>query len=326
MGTKRKKGGDSRNFIIAILLLIVAVETFLLLGPRQKKIVQKFSTEKSLTLLQTIKRPEGVSSNKPSQLSPPVAVQSTVSHEPGGIVSHIKKKFVSDEPGATVTRPVVGRIAIILDDWGYHLESCEALKAMHSPVAVAVLPGLDHSTDIAQCAHDTKNTVMLHLPLEPHQYLEQYPSNYIITTSMRQQRVERMLKKNLENIPFVEGVNNHMGSKATEDRHLMSIIFARLKEKNLFFVDSLVTSNSICRGLAREMHIDFARRDVFLDNKNERRYIENQFTQLAKLAKQKGYAIAIGHDRPLTLEIVKEQTENLQKQGFKIVRITELLR
>ena len=117
-----------------------------------------------------------------------------------------------------------------------------------------------------------------------------------------------------------------MGSKATEDRHLMSIIFARLKEKKLFFVDSLVTSHSICRTLAREMHIDFARRDIFLDNKNERWYIENQFAQLSKEAKQKGYAIAIGHDRPLTLEIVKEQMEALQKQGFKIVRITDLLR
>ena len=316
MGSKRKKG-DSRNSFIAILLLIVVVETFLLLNPQRKNIAQKLPATRSIPLQQTMKRPE--SSSK-------IPVSSAATHEPMSSAPIPVKKIVSAEPKELMTKTAVGRIAIILDDWGYHLESCDALKNIHAPVAVAVLPGLEHSGDIARCAHETNNAVMLHLPLEPHQYLEHYPRNYIITTSMPQQRVERMLEKNLEGIPFVEGVNNHMGSKATEDRHLMSIIFARLKEKNLFFVDSLVTSHSICRGLAREMHIDFARRDIFLDNKNERRYIENQFAQLSKEAKQKGYAIAIGHDRPLTLEIVKEQTEALQKQGFKIVRIKDLLR
>ncbi len=324
MGTRRKKG-DSRNFIIAILFFIVAVETFLLVSPPSRKFAQKLSLGRSIAFQPTIKKPEAVSA-QPAKLSPPVIAPSSVGQKAVGFASARAKKFAGEPAGPAVQKSVAGRIAIILDDWGYHLESCAALKAIHAPVAVAILPGLDHSVDMAQCAYNTNNVVMLHLPLEPHQYLEKYPENYIITTSMRQQRVERMLEKNLESIPFLQGVNNHMGSKATEDRRLMSIIFSRLKEKRLFFVDSLVTSNSICRNLAKEMNIDFARRDVFLDNKNERRYIENQFAQLAKQARQKGYAIAIGHDRPLTLEIVKEQTEALQKQGFKIVRITELLR
>src|SRR3989338_4633949 len=167
---------------------------------------------------------------------------------------------------------------------------------------------------------------MLHLPLEPHQYLEHYPSNYIITTNMRQQRVERLLKENLDEVPFVEGVNNHMGSKATENRRLMSIVFAKLRERKLFFLDSMVTRQSICKNLAHEMQISFTQRDVFLDNKNERGYIEGQFAELAKLARRRGYAIAIGHDRPLTLQIVKEQLQKLQQEGFEIVSVEEFLR
>ena len=302
MSAKRKKQGDSRNFVIGVLSIIVAIETFLLLNPQHKEIPQQKSgiTEKKIV-------PEKITK---------IPVQPVV---PAPV-------FPKPSMGEAIKKPSVGRIAIVLDDWGYHLESCQAIEAIPQPIAVAVLPGLAYSKAIAQCAHDHHKVVMLHLPLEPHQYLEHYPFNYIITTSMRQQRVERLLEKNLEDVPFVEGVNNHMGSKATEDRRLMSIVFARLKERKLFFLDSMVTSNSICRDLAREMRIHFTQRDIFLDNKNERSYIENQFTQLAKLARRKGSAVAIGHDRPLTLQIVKEQLEKLQKEGFQIVSIEEFFR
>ncbi len=292
MSTKRKKQGDSRNFVIGILLIIVVIETFLLLNPQQKEILKQ----------------------TPVIATQPI-VPVTVSPRPSAA------KTVQKKPSSSA-----GRIAIVLDDWGYHLESCGAIKDIPQPIAVAVLPGLAYSKAIAECAHDHHKVVMLHLPLEPHQYLEHYPSNYIITTNMRQQRVERLLEKNLDEVPFVEGVNNHMGSKATEDRRLMSIVFARLKERKLFFLDSMVTSKSICRDLAREMQINFTQRDVFLDNKNERVYIENQFAELAKLARRRGFAVAIGHDRPLTLQIVKEQLEKLQQEGFQIVSVEEFLR
>ena len=313
MSAKRKKSGDSRNFVIGILSIIVAIETFLLLNPQYKEIPQQKSgiTRSHPKPSQSLSFPNSLVGNPDKSIRPPTK---TFGGDSSGITSEALKKTS------------VGRIAIVLDDWGYHLESCQAIEAIAQPIAVAVMPGLAYSKAIAQCAHDHHKVVMLHLPLEPHQYLEHYPFNYTITTSMRQPRVERLLEKNLNDVPFVEGVNNHMGSKATEDRRLMSIIFARLKERKLFFLDSMVTNKSICRGLAREMHIRFTQRDVFLDNKNERSYIENQFAELAKLARRKGYAVAIGHDRPLTLQIVKEQLEELQKEGFQIVSVEEFLR
>ncbi len=315
MSAKRKKQGDSRNFFIGVLSIMVVIETFLLLNPQKTVVTRNHSKT-----FQSVSFPNALVGNPDKTITRPPT--KTFGGDSFGITSP-----KSGKPSAALKKPSsAGRIAIVLDDWGYHLESCGAIQAIPQPIAVAVLPGLAYSKAIAECAHDHHKMVMLHLPLEPHQYLEHYPSNYIITTNMRQQRVERLLEKNLDEVPFVEGVNNHMGSKATEDRRLMSIIFARLKERKLFFLDSMVTSHSICRDLAREMHVNFTQRDVFLDNKNERGYIENQFAQLAKLARRRGFAIAIGHDRPLTLQIVKEQLEKLQQEGFQIVSVEEFLR
>ena len=47
---------------------------------------------------------------------------------------------------------------------------------------------------------------------------------------------------------------------------------------------------------------------------------------LAKKARRKGYAVAIGHDRHLTMQMLKEEIPWLEGQGFQIVSIKELLR
>lgn len=237
-----------------------------------------------------------------------------------------KKEVVEKIEKKEIEKPIAGQIAIIIDDWGYNIQDCEYLQKIPSPLSVSILPKLPHSADIATCAHAHHKEVMLHLPLEPHEVFENYPTDYLITTKMNKEKINEILNENLDSIPFVRGVNNHTGSKATENRRVMSIIFTTLKKRGLFFVDSLVTPDSVCREVAQKFKIPFATRDVFLDNENNRAYIENQFAELAQEAKRKGFAIAIGHDRPLTLQIIKEQTGLLENQGFKFVTVKELIK
>ena len=166
---------------------------------------------------------------------------------------------------------------------------------------------------------------MLHLPMEAHHNDDPYPENYIISSKMNVNQVARRVNDALASVPFAEGVNNHMGSKATENKQLMSLIFSEIKNKNLFFVDSRVTLKTICGPLARQTQIPFAERDVFLDNQHDRVQIEYQFTQLAAEARRQGYAIGIGHARSLTWTIVREQLKKLSDEGFEIVPVKALV-
>ena len=219
-----------------------------------------------------------------------------------------------------------GKIAFIIDDWGYAMHNCKFLKEITAPLAVAVLPNLRYTDDIMKCADVYGKDVMLHLPLEPYANGDHYPDNYLITTAMKPSKVIAMVDGTLVKMPLVQGVNNHMGSKATEDRELMKIIFKRLKKRGLFFVDSMTAHHSICGELAREMGMPFASRDVFLDNINTREAIKKQIMELAKRARKKGYAVAIGHDRALTMQVLKEEIQTLEDQGFEIVRVKTLLK
>ncbi len=240
----------------------------------------------------------------------------------------VKEKAEKEKPAPreVTPKPVLGRIAIIVDDCGYNLRPCEFSKTIKSPVAFAVLPNLRHSTEVGTCVHQNRKEVMLHLPMEPHHNEDKYPKNYLILTSMDRKAIEGIITKSLNSVPNADGVNNHMGSKATENMEVMAVVLRDLKRRGLFFVDSLVTGHSVCPTLARSINLPFGKRDIFLDNENTREYIRQQFDLLAKEAREKGFAVAIGHDRLLTLQLIREETERLEKDGFKIVPISELVK
>ena len=219
-----------------------------------------------------------------------------------------------------------GKIAIIIDDWGQSTVNCKYLREIHEPLAVSILPDLRHTRDVANCADLYHKLTMLHLPLEALHNYDFYPPDYVVKTTMEPALVSKIVDEDLAQLPSIQGVNNHMGSKATEDRPLMNIIFKKLKKKGLFFVDSMTAHNTVCAPLADEMGLAFGKRDVFLDNINTREAITKQIMVLAKKARRKGYAVAIGHDRRLTMQVLKEEIPLLEKQGFKIVSIKELLR
>ncbi len=217
------------------------------------------------------------------------------------------------------------KVAIIIDDWGYSTKNCQYLRDIKSHVTVAVLPDLPHSADVIQCAHEAGQEIMLHLPMEPHDNSDKYPEDYVLKTSMSPIKVDSLLTKILDKMPFVDGVNNHMGSKATEDKRLMTTVFKQLKYRGLFFVDSRVTSKSVCAPLARQMDVPFTARDIFLDNVNERKAIENQLAALARIAKKRGKALAIGHDRSLTLQVIADRIPWFTEQGIELVPVREYI-
>ncbi len=245
------------------------------------------------------------------------------------VVKQVPVQTVKPKPREK--QPVVppgsaGKIAIIIDDWGQTTSNCKYLKEIPESLAIAILPGLPHTRDVANCAKLYRKVVMLHLPLEALHNSDEYPTNYIIKTTMKPALVSKIVNDNLAQLPYVEGVNNHMGSKATANKALMKVVFKEVRRKGLFFVDSVTSSASISASLAEEMGMPFARRDIFLDNVNTREAIAKQFAALAQKARQKGYAIAIGHDRRLTMQMIKEQIPLLKAQGFQIVNVRELLK
>lgn len=144
--------------------------------------------------------------------------------------------------------------------------------------------------------------------------------------SMDESEIKNIVERDLDSLKAIKGVSNHMGSLATEDVRTMDVIFSALKKRGLYFLDSVVTSASVCDRLAKKRGLRFAKRDVFLDNEEDPAYIKRQINKLKMKARSSGQAIGIGHDRRLTLEVLAEVIPELKKEGYKFVFVSELAR
>jgi hypothetical protein len=216
------------------------------------------------------------------------------------------------------------KIALIIDDLGYDEEKAQQFLALDGVWTFSVLPHSPFQTKIATAIKQSGRDVLLHLPMEPLAYPKVDPGKGALVTSMTSGELRDMLTRDLAAVPYIVGVNNHMGSKLTQDRTKMSQIFYVLKRHNLFFIDSLTSSLSTCASVARDLDIRFARRHVFLDHVQEATAIRFQIKRLLSFARSHGQAIGIGHPYPVTLQILREELPKIREE-FELVPVSELV-
>jgi hypothetical protein len=64
---------------------------------------------------------------------------------------------------------------------------------------------------------------------------------------------------------------------------------------------------------------------VFLDHDRSADSVAREFERLKSLARKNGQAVGIGHPYPATLEFLEKEIPKLEKQGYKLVSISQML-
>ncbi|HBY56611.1 MAG TPA: hypothetical protein DEG96_01920 [Candidatus Atribacteria bacterium] len=219
----------------------------------------------------------------------------------------------------------VPKIAFIIDDLGYEKEVAQKIIELDFPIALSILPFLQNSEYVAEEGNKNNQEIMLHLPMEPNNS-DADPGPGAIKSYMSEEEIRQAVRGSIFDFPYVIGVNNHMGSKITEDRRIMKIILEEIRRYNLFFIDSMTSKNSIAYEVAQEIGVKTAVRSVFLDNENVIEYIKGQMLEAEKIALKYGEAIAIGHSRINTFYVLKRMVPEFIKAGIEIVPVSELVK
>ena len=68
---------------------------------------------------------------------------------------------------------------------------------------------------------------------------------FVLMTAMDSETIQRRINNAIKDIPTAIGMNNHQGSKASADQHVMSNIAKVMKEREMFFIDSRTTVETI---------------------------------------------------------------------------------
>jgi len=216
-------------------------------------------------------------------------------------------------------------LAIIIDDIGWSLNLANQLAEMEQPLTLAILPFASQTKACAARLRKAKNKeLLLHLPLEAKLPAVCHDQG-LLKLEMTAEEIREQLEKDLEAIGEpVEGVNNHMGSLFTTDEEKMKILLEAIKQHGLYFVDSMTATNSCGYHLAKNMGVPAARRDVFLDNSSNPEDIREQLFLAVRLARKYGQALAIGHARKETIQVLAEQLPFLEPD-IQLVLVSKIL-
>ncbi|MCL7943453.1 divergent polysaccharide deacetylase family protein [Marinobacter sp. ATCH36] len=218
------------------------------------------------------------------------------------------------------SRQVPPTIAIIIDDMGHNLAEGRRLIGLDQPITLAFLPYRRHTTELAEHAHRNRKEIMLHAPMANTRNIGLGPGG--LSPGMDKNSMATTLRRALQSVPHVRGVNNHMGSLLTQQLEAMDWVMSELDHYPVYFVDSRTIASSIAGEVAAAYRIPTLTRDVFLDHEQNEEFVDQQFRLLIKRAKENGSAIGIGHPHKVTVDYLEKRLPELDEEGIAVATVS----
>ncbi len=247
--------------------------------------------------------------------------------EPDTEFTHIYDKDVKTFHITPVRKPPyfgeLPVLAVVIDDMGISQIRTKDIISLQAPLTASFLTYGKNLEEQVQNSRAAGHEIMIHTPMEAQNPVDTAPD--VLTTKMTPQEIQTNLKIMLNKFHDVKGINNHMGSKLTEDKVRMLAVMDVLKERGLFFLDSKTSAKSRAEEAAAESGIAYAHRHVFIDNNNNKEYILGQLAKAENVARKNGYAIAIGHPKTQTYAALKEWIDTLPDKKLKLVHLSDIV-
>lgn len=215
-------------------------------------------------------------------------------------------------------RPPVkkGTVVIIIDDMGLTAGSREVEK-LPGPLTLAYLPYAQGLPEQTARARKRGHELMVHMPMQPmNGRIDGGPT--LLKVDQSEEKFMELLRYNLSQFDGYVGINNHMGSRLTQNRAAMDRVMKELSRRGLYFIDSKTIGSSVAASAAADAGLTYAERDIFLDHEINMPFIRNALKQVEWTARHKGYAIAIGHPHDETIRALAEWLPTLKEKGLTL--------
>ncbi|MGE5607005.1 MAG: divergent polysaccharide deacetylase family protein [Bacteroidota bacterium] len=252
--------------------------------------------------------------------------KATVNRQWPGLIPRLPPSILPPVVEPPKDLPVIQkpRVALIIDDVGSVRKAADAMLQVPARLTWAILPFTPYAAEYAEAAKEQGFEVILHLPLEPLDR-KNNPGPGLIKRDWTDEEIVEQLEADLNQVPGAVGINNHMGSAGTADERLMDLLMGQIKERDLYFVDSMTTDRSVGEAVASRHQVRFKKRHVFIDNLPDIDSKKKALQELIKVALAEGEAIGIGHVREGTAEAIIEMIPEFEKAGIELVTVSELL-
>lgn len=217
------------------------------------------------------------------------------------------------------------RVVLVIDDLGLKSSATDRLAGMPGPLTLAFLPYSDKLAEQAARVRRVGHELIVHLPMAP-KAADSDPGPMALLSLRDEREFARRLDWNLSRFSGFVGVNNHMGSRLTEDRSAMAAVMTALARRGLLFLDSRTTPATVAGHMAGAAGVPYAARDVFLDNVQDYDAIRARLGETEAVARETGVAVAIGHPYDVTLDAIEAWMTGLKARGLVLVPLSAVVR
>ena len=224
-------------------------------------------------------------------------------------------------------------MAIVIDDFGsYDQSGVEKILSASVPITCAVMPNVDNTKDnIEKIKASGRHELILHMPMQSHVALPEswYGPTYIANYDSPEVACQK-LDSCLKDFSGVRGFNIHIGSGVSRNKTLMTAIYNYAKVHDLYFLDSRTIETKATEDACYDTDSIYLGRDVFLEADKNRSYsgVKYRLKEGAKIAREKGYSIVIGHvgaeGGENTANAILDSINEIEKTGVKIVPLSEI--
>ncbi len=236
-------------------------------------------------------------------------------------IIEIEQTIITKPKPRIITKEIIKqlpKLAIIIDDVTTKYQ-VQKISNISYPITMSFLPPTSRHKNSAKIAQNS-DIYMIHLPLEASSSHFEETNTLHIADNI--DIIDNRMRKLKKLYPKAKYLNNHTGSKFTSNPKAMDKLLKVLKKYGYIFLDSRTTSKTVAKKYAKKYDVKYLSRNIFLDNKKDKRYIQKQLRKAARIAKKDGMAIAIGHPYSITLKTLSQSKHLLQ--GLDIVFINKL--
>lgn len=215
------------------------------------------------------------------------------------------------------------KISILVTNLGLSRRLTELAMTLPPQCGLGFLPYTQSLKPLLNKAQIKGHEIYLYLPMQT-ENMSDNPGRYALLNSLAPEENAARLSAILNSHRNYSGVYSSYKEIFTKNTQISEMIFDQINDKGLIFILGKKISPDLQNNITRYNNIMPV--SIILDQELDKAIIIKQLENLVVAAKQNGTALGYAQGFSLTIEVVRDWLQHLEKHSIELVPLSELLK